>query len=413
MAGQEFQYIGDILKEFYAPAIVNQVYKKAPMWAQVQKRDRGMYGKRVTIPVQTAFTEAVGSRVANNYSLPTAQRNTYDQAYVYMKRIYGRIKVDGFSIESAKGKGGWVDIVTAETKGVSNAFAIEVDRQSMGRGTGIVGTYVSGGGSTSMYVDAPNGIASDTPLAKWFRVGMVIDSHDITNAYTKLDNGLTITAVNATTGLLTVDSACSGTLADGDYVCREDVFSSTADNIGDMMGIDGIVDSSDVPGSYFQGIARSSEETWQAYESSTSQVLSEDVIQNALDAIEVRTDGSSVDLAITTYALRNKLIDIIRSDRQITTLDLKAGWKAISYVGGSVSLPIMVHKNCPAGYMYFISLPHIYFYTLKNLVWDDKGGGVVKPVASEDAYEAWFKMYGNIATDCCNAHGKLTGLTTS
>jgi hypothetical protein len=411
--GQEFQYIDDILKEFYAPAIVNQVYKKAPFWAQVQKRDKGMVGRRVVIPVQTAFTEAVGSRVANNYALPTAQRNTYDTAYIYMKRIYGRVQVDGFSIESAKGKGGWVDVLTAETKGVANAFAMEVDRQSMGRGTCILGTYVSGAGSTTIYVDAPHGIAGDTPLGKWFRAGMVIDSYDIDNSYAQLDNGLTITAVNASTGALTVDSACSSSLADGDYFCREDTFSSTAASLGDMMGIDGIIDSSDVPGSDFGGIARSSYSIWQAYEDSTSQVLSEDVIQSLLDGIEKRTDGESPNLALTTYDLRNKLISLIRSDRMIDTMELKGGWKAISYVGGNVSLPILTHKNCPTGYFYAISLPHIVFYTLKNFVWDNKGGGIVKPVAGYDAYESWFKMYGNIGTDCCNAHGKLTGLTTS
>jgi len=41
-------------------------------------------------------------------------------------------------------------------------------------------------------------------------------------------------------------------------------------------------------------------------------------------------------------------------------------------------------------------------------VWDDKGGGVVKPVAGSDAYEAWFKIYANLGTDCRNAHGKYT-----
>jgi len=103
----------------------------------------------------------------------------------------------------------------------------------------------------------------------------------------------------------------------------------------------------------------------------------------------------------------------MQGDRMISTMDMKAGWKAIKYVGGSVSLPIMIHKNLPVGYWYYISLPHITFYTLKKLVWDNKGGGIVKPVANYDAYESWFKMYGNIGTDCRNAHGKLTGLTTS
>lgn len=411
MAGQEFQYIQDILKEFYAPAIVNQVYKKAPFWAQVQKRDKGVYGKRVVIPVQTAFTEAVGSRVANNYSLPTASRNTYDQAYVYIKRVYGRIQVDGFSIESAKGKGGWVDIVTAETKGVSNAFAIEVDRQTMGRGTGIIGHVASVSGS-DIVVDNPAGIVGDTPAAKWFRAGMVLDVYDATGGTSQLVDSLTISSISSATLTMSASTGISS-CADGDYVCREDVYSTTAANVGDMMGLDGIVDSGNTPGSDFEGISRSTEETWQAHEDSTSQVISESVIQAELDAIEKRTDGESVNLALTTYNLRNKLIELIRADRLVNTMDLKAGWKAIEYVGGNVTLPIMVHKNCPEGYMYFVSLPHLYFFTLQNLIWDDKGGGVVKPVAGYDAYESWFKMYGNLGTDCSNAHGKLTGLTTS
>lgn len=413
MAGQEFQYIGDILKEFYAPAIVNQVYKKAPLWAQIEKKETGFYGKKLTIPVQTAFTEAVGSRVANNYALPTAQKNTYDQSYLYMKRIYGRIQVDGFSIEAAQGKGGWVDIVSAETKGVSNAFALEVDRQCLGRGDAILGLVASNSGS-DIVVDSPHGISGDTPAAKFFRAGMVIDVWDNTSGTSQLVDSLTINSISSATLTLSGSTGVSST-ADGDYVTREDAFSTTTANIGDMMGIDGIISHDDHPlTADFQGIDRDSYEVWQAYEDSTSQVISETVIQGLLDAIEKRTDGEPVDLLLTTFALRNKLVDIIRADRQVDTLDMKAGWKAIKYVGGALGeLPIMVHKNCPTGYLYAISLPHIKFYTLKKLVWDNKGGGIVKPVAGNDAYEAWFKMYANLGTDCPNAMGKLTGLTTA
>ena len=408
---QEFQYIQDILKEFYAPAIVNQVYKKAPFWAQVQKRDKGVYGKRVVIPVQTAFSEAVGARTANDYGLPSALRNTYDQAYIYIKRVYGRIQVDGFAIESAKGKGGWVDIVSAETKGVSNAFAIDVDRQTMGNGSGIIG-LVASVSTTAVTVDDPYGIASLGSGFNMFRAGMVLDGWDVSETPDVKDiNSDPIVSISG--NVLTMTSDCSA-LADGDYLTREDVFSTTAANIGEMMGLDGIVDSSDHPlADSFEGIDRDANPLWQAYESSTSQVISEDVIQGLLDSIEQRTDGEAPNLAMTTYALRNKLIDIIRSDRMIDTMELKGGWKALKYIGGNVELPILVHKHCPTGYFYAISLPHITFYTLQNFIWDDKGGGVVKPVAGYDAYEAWFKMYGNLGTDCCNAHGKLTGLTTS
>jgi len=412
---QEFQYLGDILKEFFAPAIVNQVYKKAPLWAQVQKREKGVYGKSIYIPVQTAFTEAVGARYANNYALPAAGRNVYTHATIYLKRIYGRIAVDGFSIEAAKNKGGWVDIISAETKGVTNAFAIDVDRQSLGQGLGVLALFKSGTSGNSYFdVKDAGGITGDTPAAKFLRVGMVLDTHDVSNSYTRIHDGVTVTGISGDT--VTIDSTVGDTIAAGDYITRSRVLVSgstpAAVSVGEMMGIDRIISSAD--GLWdFEGIDRATETTWQAYEDDTSQVLSENVIQEALDAIENRTDANAPDLILTTFDLRNKLISLIRTDRQITTMDLKAGWKAIRYIGGNVDLPIMTHKNCPAKYMYFISLPHLYFYTLKNLVWDEKGGGVLKPVAGQDVYEAWFKLYGNLATDCPNSMGKLTGLTTA
>ena len=132
-----------------------------------------------------------------------------------------------------------------------------------------------------------------------------------------------------------------------------------------------------------------------------------------LDSIEQRTDGNSPNLVITTYALRNKLIEIVKSDRLVSGMDLKAGWKAIRYIGGSVNLPILVHKFCPAGYWYYVSLSHLKFLTLKSLIWDAKGGGIIKPVADADAYEAWFKSYQELMVDAPNSMGKYTALTTS
>lgn len=416
--GQEFQHIGDILKNYYAPAIVNQVYKKAPFWAQIKKLTKGVYGKAVIIPVQTAFTEAVGARTANDYTLPTSQRNTYDEATILMKRNYGRIQVDGFAIESAKGKGGWVDIVTAETKGVSNAFALDIDRQSLGRGDAVLG-HEAGGGSSSqtLVVDNPFGftIASD---ARLFRVGMYLDAYDKTDNTEHIFDAL-ITAISSNS--LTISGDTVGSIGDGDIICRKDTFSTTIASIGEMMGLDGLVSASNYPspsagtaGSTFQNIASSSGDyTWKSYVSSTSQVISETVIQELLDNVEKNTDGSDVNLCLTTYAIRNKLVEIMQGDRMLQTMDLKAGWKALKYIGGNIELPIMVHKNLLDGHFYVVSTPHIKFYTLKKLVWDNKGGGIVKPVAGYDAYEAWFKMYGNLGTDCRNAHGKLTGVTTS
>jgi hypothetical protein len=288
---------------------------------------------------------------------------------------------------------------------------MDIDRQCMGRGDGVIG-HVASVSTTAVTVDNPLGILADTSnVAKWFRVGQVLD---IYNGASVVYGGATALTVESISGAVVTMASTAASASDGHTIRRTLTYGTTEATAGEMMGIDGIIDSADTDLGDFEGIDRTANEIWQAYESSTSTVVSETAIQEALDAIDQRTDGEAVDLMLTTYAIRNKLIDLIRADRQIDTMDLKAGWKAIKYVGGAAGeIPIMVHKNCPLGYIYFIALPHLKFYTLRKLVWDNKGGGVVKPVAGYDAYEAWFKMYANLGCDCSNSMGKLTAVTTA
>ena len=413
---QEFQYISDILREFYTPAIVNQLWKKSPLWAIIKKRTKDMVGKRVVTPVRIGLTEAVGGRVDNNNTLPTAQRNLYDQAYITMKRVYGRVKVDGLSIASAKGKGGWIDVLQGEIQGVTDAFSLDIDRQLIGGGQAVLG-HCSGvnSGTTTVPVDNPGGIVDATAKARFFRKGMVVDILDIGSGTVKNADSLQITSVDTAGNI--VLSAIPTETADGDTIHREDTCSTNVydETVGEMMGIDGIVQANvGAPGAaLFQGIDATSEVSWRSFVDATDEVISEQLIQEDLDAIDNNTDGEPVDLILTSYTLRNKLISLVKAYYKTETLNLVAGWKAIKYTGGNAELPVLAHKNCPAKYMYYLSRPHLTLWTLKNLVWDDKGGGVVKPVAGADAYEAWFKIYANLGTDCRNAHGKRTSYKTA
>jgi len=437
LATQEFQYIEDILKEWYAPAIVNQVYVKSPVWSQIKKTSKGVGGKRVYIPLRHTLSEAVGGLVANEYTLPTASRVQYDSTYVYQKRNYGRVQVDGLAIEASKGRGGFVEAFSNETKSIAEAFAMEIDQQVMGRGTAILGVATGASSTGVIGVDDPHGITELTPGYMWFRVGMKLQIWDISasGAMTGTNDVPDVGVITPGSNTITFHQSGSATdtttaVADGDFLVRyhSGTFDSSdnctvdaqATGNGVIMGIDRIIDDdqTDYPGDDidgFQGIDgnSSSNNWWRAQVRTSRGILTETKIQEDLDAIEQNTDGAAPNLALTTYALRNKLIEIVRSDRMISNLKLVGGWEAIKYRGGSVTLPIMVHKFCPTGYIYYLNLKHLKFYTLKKLVWDNRGGGIIKPVADEDQYEAWFKMYGNLGTDKRNALGKATGYTVS
>lgn len=426
MATQEFRYIESILKEWYAPAIVNQIYIKSPIWSQVKKTSKGVAGKRVYIPLRASLSEAVGGRVANDYTLPAAGKQGYDNTTVYQKRNYGRVKVDGLAIEASKGKGGWVEAFSAETRGIAESFAIDIDQQVMGRGTAILGV-IHTVSSTTVVVNDPHGITETTPGYFWFRKGMKIETFDAAGSSAG-DTARYIDSIDMANNTIYTDGTISTNADADDFICRlgtgaftsgDTTVDAHASGNGVIMGIDRIIDNDqkNYPGDDidpFQGINAATDNTWwRANVDSDRGILTETKIQEDLDSIEQNTDAEAPNLALTTYALRNKLIEIVKSDRMISTLNLVGGWEAIKYRGGAVSLPIMVHKFCPTGYMYYLNLKYLKFYTLKKLVWDSSMGGVIKQVAGEDAFEAWFKMYGNLATDKRNAFGKSTGYTTS
>ena len=436
MATQEFQYIEDILKEWYAPAIVNQVYVKSPVWSQIKKTSKGVGGKRVYIPLRHTLSEAVGGLVANEYTLPIANRVQYSSTYVYQKRNYGRVQVDGLAIEASKGKGGFVEAFSNETRSIAEAFAMEIDQQVMGRGTAILGVATGASSSGIIGVDDPHGITELTPGYQWFRVGMRLQIWDVSAnaAMASTEDVPFVGAITPASNTITFHNSAgvatdtTTTVVDGDFLVRyaSATFDSSDDCTDDghatgngvIMGIDRIIDDeqTDFSGDaidLFQGIdgSAAANNWWRAKVQSSRGILTETKIQEDLDAIEQNTDGAAPNLALTTYAIRNKLIEIVKSDRMISTLKLVGGWEAIKYRGGSVTLPIMVHKFCPTGYIYYLNLKHLKFYTLKKLVWDSRGGGIIKPVADEDQYEAWFKMYGNLGTDKRNALGKAKGYT--
>ena len=395
------------MKDFYTPVMVNLLNKKVPLWAQIKKSTKGVVGKRVVIPVILGFPEGVGAKAPNDYNLPGAQRSTYDQSYITLKRNYGRVMIDAFSVESAKNGGGWVDLLSQETKNATDAFNIDIERQVIGNGKGILALEDGAVAGQVITVKDAGGVTGNTPKTKFLRKGMKLD---IYNAAVKKADSVQISGVNAGAGTITVVGDITQ-CADGYQIYREDTFNGSA--YGEIMGIRGIVSAANPIGSDFQGIDRTACPEFCSYVKTSAGVLSEVLMQTALDEIEAVTSGEPVNLAFTTFALRNKLIELVKADRQVTNLDLKAGWKAIKYVGGSVELPLLAHKSADLATITYLSTSHIKVYLLKDLYWEDKGGGIVRPVSGQDAYEAFFKLYAELGTDSPNTMGVQQGVLTA
>ncbi|MBQ7642910.1 MAG: phage major capsid protein, partial [Clostridia bacterium] len=94
--------------------------------------------------------------------------------------------------------------------------------------------------------------------------------------------------------------------------------------------------------------------------------------------------------------------------RNIDVLDLKGGYKAISYNG----IPIISDRFCPAGTMYLLNSQDFALHQLCDWKWlEGENGKVLTQVAGKAAYTATLVKYADLVCVRPCGQAMLTGIT--
>lgn len=400
MATIDIAAVQNNLKIVYAEGMEYLGYDARPLFGMIPKVTE-FVGKNFTYAVQNANNQG---RSANFVKAGVnSGANKYNDFVILRRRNYGRFTIDGEVLASSKGKGAFVDEITATIEGTINTFSDDV----------AANLYRSGSGSRGVVgsFPTPNTLQLTNPTdAACFDVGMVLQLSATDGGTVVRVGTAAITEIDRENGILTTGGAgwvaqIPGAVAadfiftDGDYDAKiqglkDWIPASTAGLATPFNGVVRSVDPVRLAGQRFNGGGAPYEET----------------INNAAGQL-VQQGGSKCDhlfmSPVDMQSWVNALTNRIREPRPAATgmaMGSKGPIAEVGYQGIQVTTPmgkiIKVFGDpwCPVGTAYVLTMDS---WVLKSTskVPDfldfDKAGQILR-VADEDAYEGRIGCYANL-----------------
>jgi len=406
--------LSNILKEYYQGPVVEQLNKEVLLLNRLESKSEDLVGKRAYVPLVAARTTGIGAR-AENATLPAAGAYSYERAIYDLKYLYGKTAVTGPSMAKSKSEvGSFLEVLRSELDGLRTDLQKDLARQIYGNGSGKIATATAGS-TTTMTVGVE--VLNKGQLY----VGMLVDLYDVSDAGTggatppvATYAGVTITAVNASTGVITFATQAAA-LDVNDFVTRAGVKIYTAQeapvdaappaNPGtwaesdEVDGIQKIVSATARLGGIDPTAA--GKEWWKAQAVSASGTagtgstfdLTLNDIQIALN--KARTAGGYPTAVVTTLGVQREFYNLLEDQVRYVepeSLNYAAGFRTLSYNG----LPLISDIEAPYGKMYILDESTIKVYSDQDWHFLDNDGQTMRQSGDKDAFEAVMVRYMNM-----------------
>ncbi len=402
MAGLDMTSFDKALKEHYTDQRVqNMVYQDNPLLAMLPKMKR--FGGR-NMPIPVIYGDPQG-RSASFSRAQTRSTSTYSRVTQFaLTRIkdYGISTIDNETLEASKSDvDAFIEAKTTEIDGLINSItrslAIGLYRDGYGS-IGIVGSVSSATLTLATVEEITN-----------FEVGQELvistaNSSATLRALGSSGNGLIVTAVNRTTGVLTfgfnVTDATNGipSTGAGDYIfVRGDREDSATPTRLKVAGLEAWCPASSPSSTTFFGVDRSVDPTRLAgtrYDGA-SQPIEEALIDAA--ALNAR-EGGSIDTYFMSYSKYANLEKSLGS--KVQYIDVKVGevgFQGIRINGPKRAINCMPDQNCPSARIFGIKLESFKLCSLGEPVRVLNSDGLqFLRQASADGVEIRYGYYANL-----------------
>ncbi len=375
------------LKSYYLDAIAEQLnFKTNPLLAAIKQSTEDIYGKDVRKVTSYGINGGIGAGTEDG-DLPKACGNLYGQMVATLKNLYGTIEISDKAIRvSENNSGAFVSLLNAEMEGLIKSSSLNFGRMLFGSGDGVLGevTEVT---NNEIYIQSVAGIFE----------GMVVEFTDPFGDPLEDLPPRTVISVNRKKKCFkvsgSIDEVGSGTLVvvQGSYgkeiTGLRAIFSATTD---------------------IYGLKKSANPWLVPYSKNNVGQISENIIQTALDEIENEAN-SSINFIVCSFGVRRALQAVLSENRRnMDSMELKGGFKAMSYNG----IPVVADRFCPEGTMYLLNTDDFTLHQLCDWQWmEGDDGRILKQVPGKPVYSATLVKYAELICSRPKGQGVLTGIT--
>ena len=352
--------------------------------------------------------------------LGQAGNQSVDQLSIPFRDIKGRFGITLEVIEAAaSSKAAAVPALEFERNRLVEDIERQSNRQFWGYGAGVLGVISSGTTSATQTLKNPGGVAGTVNPCRFVQPGMYVA--DMTGA--TINSVTLVNSVNQSSGTITLASSITSTTNDNIVLGTTDGTNNNSSYNIEMMGLNGIVDSSTYLSTIF-GLTRSSKPFFQSGVQTGVGAISEDYLYRQIQDRWVVTGKKITDFFTGPDVLREYL-KITQPDRRYTGGDLKspdagvagAGIKDDNTSGLTFGgIPWTIDKDAPYGSLFGLVLDHLFVAYLNEGQWEDFGGStgqVLRFVSNKTNYEGIFYRFLNMYSDRGNVHLRLDGITST
>ena len=373
------------LKDAYLSAVSNVLNTKTnPLFAKIKQSSTDVYGRQIIKVAPIGINGGIGAGSETGV-LPTANGNNYVQLKTTLKNLYGNLEISDKAVRaSANNNGAFVDLLSAEMEGLLNSSKFNLSRMLYGDGTGAVAT-----------VDSHTGNVVTVDNVKNLIEGMVIDVYSAGGVITA-NTGIRIKYVDRANKTVTfVDT--KATMSDGD------VFYVQGSKGNEITGLGAIFNTT----ANIYGLSRNENKWLNPYISTTSQEISDNVLQTAIDFLE-ENSSSNVDFISCGAGVRRAYLQYLACYRRnVDVMMLESGHKAISFEG----IPMVVDRFVADDTLYLLDTTKFTLHQLCDWEWiEGEGGNILRQKPGYPAYTATLVKYADLICDQPNGQAKISGI---
>lgn len=405
MAQVTMTTVDNILKEVYEDGGVHdQLQSEITALKRIEKTSEGVEhrvgGKYVRFPVRIQRNHGIGARNEGE-ALPIPRTQSYEDAQVKLKYLYGSLELTGPTFELANTNfQAFASALDQEVNGLKEGLRKDVARQVYGTTKGVMATATAVG-TTTTFVVADAG-------AQYLEIGMFVDIYTSADASRVADVSITNITSSGGNTTVTFSPAAGAATAVGDYITRDNAVNK------EITGFDNIVKST---GAIYT-IDPATTPVWAASEDSnggTNRALSEGIMINMVDTIR-KKGGGVPSVIFCGLGVRRAYFNLLVQQRRMTnTQEFTGGFKGLAFVTDGGEIPVVADVDCGPNRMLFLSEKEIKLYNAGDWSFMNRDGSnwqrKIDSSGTYDAYTATLFQYAEMGTHRRNSHGRINDLT--
>ena len=379
------------LKSLYLGVVSEQLNTSVnPLLARIKQTTQDVWGKEIRRLAQYGINGGIGAGTEDG-ALPAAAGNNYDQFVLTLKNLYGTIEISDKAVRASENNvGAFVNLLNAEMEGLLKASSFNFGRMLFGDGNGTLGKVSSIDDNGVVTLDSVKNVVE----------GMVVDFLSSAGAAISGAAARRITGVDRANKTITV----SGEKLTSTVVSADSIITVQNSYGKEITGLKAIFSST---GSIY-GLDRATHKWLIPHMKSDVGTISETVIQEAIDTLEENA-GSRVNFIVCSSGVKRAYQKALAAyKRNVDVMDLKGGYKALSYNG----IPVVSDRFCPDGTMYLLNTDDFALHQLCDWKWlEGEDGRVIKQVANKPVYSATLVKYADLICTRPCGQAMLTGIT--